>query len=118
RLTRRQLRERLRGRAVSFGVLDHEPGRALWIFVTDTYRPQQPERDRAVWALRSVLLGHDAPDPRSAALLALVGAAQLDGKLFGDIPRGDRRKRITAVTDRDEIGRAVREVIQSIETAV
>ncbi|KII00417.1 hypothetical protein LP52_00860 [Streptomonospora alba] len=118
RLNKRGLRQRLVGRAVSVGVLTHEPGRVLWIFPVDNYRPQQQDHEQEAWGLRSVLLGHDAPDARSAALLALIGAVRLDGKLFADVPAGDRRRRIKAVTDRDDIGRAVREVIRSIETAV
>ncbi|MUL43948.1 GPP34 family phosphoprotein [Streptomonospora sp. PA3] len=112
-------RQRLLGRAVSVGALSREASRVLGIFPVDNYRPAQPgSRDEAAGRVRAVLLGHPAPDARTVALLALVGAAGLDGKLFADVPRGDRRRAIKAVVARDDIGRAVREVIQSIEGAV
>ncbi|GAA1764622.1 MULTISPECIES: GOLPH3/VPS74 family protein [Streptomonospora] len=119
RMNKGALRKRLLGRAVSVGALAHEQGRVLGIFPTDDYRPAAPgSREQAVHRLRSVLLGYSGSDPRSAALVALVGAVKLDAKLFPDIPGGDRRRRIKAVMAGDDIGRAVRDVIQSIEGAV
>ncbi|MDT0304373.1 GOLPH3/VPS74 family protein [Streptomonospora wellingtoniae] len=119
RMNKGALRKRLLGRAVSVGALAHEQGRALGIFPTDDYRPARPgSREEAVERLRSVLTGRSRPDPRSAALVALVGAVRLDAKLFPDIPGGDRRRRIKAAMAGDDIGRAVRDVIQSIEGAV
>ncbi|QBI52345.1 GOLPH3/VPS74 family protein [Streptomonospora litoralis] len=119
KMNKNALRQRLLGRAVSDGVLAYSQGRIMGIFPSNDYRPAVPgSRETSANGLRSVLLGYDVPDPRSAALLALVGAVGLDGKLFGDVPGGERRKRIKAVVARDDIGQAVRAVIQSIEGAV
>ncbi|MFD0774967.1 GPP34 family phosphoprotein [Streptomonospora algeriensis] len=117
-LNKRQLRQHLLGRAVHVGVLTQQSHRVLRILPVETYRPEPEDRERAVWALHSVLMGYAAPDSRSAALLAVVGAMRLDGKLFADVPARERRKRLKALADRDDIGRAVRQVIQSIESAV
>jgi len=119
KMNKTALRRRMHDRAVSDGVLVHSQGRIMGIFPSNEYRPAVPgSRESSVAWLRSVLLGYDAPDPRSVALLALVGAVKLDGRLFSDIPGRERRKRIKAIMARDDIGRAVRAVIQSIEGAV
>ncbi|PSK98559.1 Golgi phosphoprotein 3 GPP34 [Murinocardiopsis flavida] len=113
-----RLRKALLGGAVAHGVLTHQARRALGIFPMNDYRPAQPgQRDDLVLRLGSVLRQEHPADSRSVALLALCGAVRVDRKLFRELPQGERRRMIKAVMAGDEIGRAVKSVIQSIEAA-
>lgn len=113
-----KLRRRLLQRAVERGVLRHEEDRVLLVFPLNRYFPVRPDQREELRArLHSVLVGERAPDPRSVALLALVGAVRSDRRLFPGLPGGERRRRMKEIVADDRIGQAVHKVIQSVEAA-
>ncbi|WP_158562931.1 GOLPH3/VPS74 family protein, partial [Marinitenerispora sediminis] len=114
-----RLRSAVRDTAVERGLLTLERVSVLTVFTRSDYRPADPAaRSALLDGLRAVLMGERAPDPRSAALLALVGATRLDRRLFADVPARERRRRMKGLLADDRIGRAVAAVIQSVEAAV
>ncbi|GAA3751804.1 GOLPH3/VPS74 family protein [Salinactinospora qingdaonensis] len=118
RLQSGRLRNRLLQRAVAGGLLRSGSSTVLGIFPVRRYRPVAVDRrEQLVAEQRGMLTGELTPNSRGVALLALISAVHLDGKLFPDLPRAQRRQMTKAVLRDDRIGSAVREVIQSIEMA-
>lgn len=118
RLRAQRYRSLLVGRAVRRGLVRHERVTQILVFSQDRYVPTRPaERMALVGHLRAVLTNSTAPDPRSAALLALVGAVRLDGPLFPDIPARERRRLVREIVAHDAVGVAVRTAIEVIESA-
>ncbi|WP_067966075.1 GOLPH3/VPS74 family protein [Nocardiopsis trehalosi] len=113
-----KLRRAMLDRAVERGVLVHQKGRVLGVFPSNDYRPARPAaRPELVDRLRGALAGGHNVDPRFVALLAIAAAMRVDKALFPDLGARDRRRMVKEAVARDDIGRAVRTVIQSIEAA-
>jgi hypothetical protein len=109
---------RLVTRAVRLGLAQHEEHRTLLLFTRHHYIPAHPgEREVLVRTLHDVLVRSRTGDARTMALLRLVTAMGLDRPLFPDLPRRDRRELVRELLDGDEIGQAVRRVIQEIESS-
>ncbi|CAM3807340.1 GOLPH3/VPS74 family protein [Nocardiopsis rhodophaea] len=113
-----KIRTGLLHRVAYRGLMRHEQDQVLGIFPRNRYRPADPaahawRRER----MRAVLVAERAPDPGTVALLALAGAMRVDGKLFPELPRPQRRWLMKAVVGNDGIGQVVRKVIQSVEAS-
>jgi hypothetical protein len=114
RLQSSKLRLRLLTRLAEAGVLTEERGKVLGIFPTTRW----PEADGSVEAqvrqrVAGALAG-DAPDPRTAVLVAVTHAAKLDRKAFPGADK-ERVKQIAAGAWEAE---AVAQTIAAINAAV
>jgi Golgi phosphoprotein 3 (GPP34) len=77
--------------------------------------PASAERARAV--IGEVLLGHQEPDERTAALVALV---QVSGLVNVCVPNAERRRarrRARQITAGDEVGEAVKRIQEEVIAA-
>ncbi|MBB6173647.1 hypothetical protein HNR23_003707 [Nocardiopsis mwathae] len=79
--------------------------------------------DGTILAEDLLLTCHDPMTGRPLAdstevAVALAGAMGIDGKLFPELPRAERRQRMRAVVDNDAFGAVVRQVIRAIEGAM
>jgi len=111
---RRSVRDRLIDQLTERGVLTSGERRVLGLVpVAD---PASAERARA--AIGEVLLGHQEPDERSAALVALV---QVSGPVDVCVPDAERRRarrRARQITAGDEVGEAVKRIQEEVIAAV
>ncbi|MFC7326544.1 GOLPH3/VPS74 family protein [Marinactinospora rubrisoli] len=111
-----RLRRALQESAVQRRLLNRERVTVLRVFHREDYRPADPStRAELLDRLRAMLMGGRAPDPRSTALLGILGATRLDRRLFADLPARERRRRMKRLLADDRIGRAVLAVIKSVE---
>lgn len=112
-------RQELLGRLVERGVLERREHRALGIIPVRAYPEVDPAQERALADhLRQVVVGTATPDPRSVSLLALAHACGLDKHLFPDVDKSTIRRRVGDLTTSEWCGRAVRNIITSVNAAV
>jgi len=113
------LHQRLAGRLVRAGVLRQQRRRLLGVLPVRRYAVADEavlEELRA--RLRAGLLGHGAPDPRTASLIGLVGAC---GLVDGLVDRDERRaasRRAATIGAADPAGAAVSAAIRDARAAV
>ncbi|MQA85296.1 MAG: GPP34 family phosphoprotein [Streptosporangiales bacterium] len=106
-------------RLVKQGMVRLENRRVLGIFPVRRF----PAVDAAVETetrgrLRSVLVEGADPDPRTAALVSLLRAADMVKKLFPDADRGAIKRRAKEVSEGEWAGAAVRKAVESVNAAV
>lgn len=119
----RRLAKGLRGgvvdRLVSAGVLRREKHKVLGLFPTTRLpaRSQAVESDARARLDAAVLRGHD-PEPRTAALVALVQAANLRKMAFPDADRKAVERRMSEIAEGTWAAEAVRQAVQDIHAGV
>jgi hypothetical protein len=112
-------RQQLLDRLVDRGLLERRDHRVLGIFPVRAYPEVDPAQERALADhLRDVLTGQAPPDRASVSLLALTHACGLDKHLFPHIDKHTMRLRLGDLTAGEWCGRAVRNIITSVNAAV
>jgi|KBSSwiStaDraftv2_1062776.scaffolds.fasta_scaffold157612_3 hypothetical protein len=112
-------RQDLLDRLVQRGLLDQRDHRVLGIFPVRAYPEVDPAQERMLADhLREVLTGNATPDQRSVSLLALTHACGLDKHLFPQVDRHTMLLRLGDLTASEWCGRAVRNIITSVNAAV
>jgi hypothetical protein len=114
----KKLEKRLAYQLVDQGVLLKEKKRFLGVVPYEAYPAQ--DASARFWIkqhLRSVVLGGEAPDAHTAALLSLVRACDLLGRAFTRDELKTARRQIETLTGGEVVGEAVQVVIQTIEAA-
>jgi len=116
--TIKKLEKRLAYRLVDQGVLRKEEKRFLGVVPYEAY----PALDASArfWIkqhLRSVVLGGEGLDAHTAALLSLVKACDLLGRVFTTDELKIARRQIETLTSGEVVGDAVHAAIETIETA-
>jgi Golgi phosphoprotein 3 (GPP34) len=116
---RRSVRDRLIDQLTERGVLTSGERRVLGLVPVATHPVADPaSAERARAAIGEVLLGHQEPDERSAALVALV---QVSGPVDVCVPDAERRRarrRARQITAGDEVGEAVKRIQEEVIAAV
>jgi golgi phosphoprotein 3 len=105
-------------RLVDLGVLRKEQKRFLGVVPYEAYPAQ--DASARFWIkqhLRSVVLGGEAPDGHTAALLSLVRACDLLGRIFTRDELKTARRQSEALRRGEAIGEAVQQAIETIEAA-
>jgi hypothetical protein len=113
-----KLEKRLANCLVDLGVLRKEQKRFLGVVPYEAYPAQ--DASARFWIkqhLRSVVLGGEAPDGHTAALLSLVRACDLLGRIFTRDELKTARRQIEALRSGEAIGEAVQQAIETIEAA-
>jgi hypothetical protein len=118
----KQARPRILEKLVADGVLTTEKDRVLGVFPRMKYPsangvPPAVEAD-ARTRMRHAILGTEEPDPRTAALCALVAATELDRKVFRDLERRRVKARLKEIGEGAWAADAVRKTIEEIQAAV
>ena len=107
---------------VAAGVLTVEKDKVLWVFPRTRYPAahgvQPVEETAAIDRMRAALLGSGPVDPRTAALCALVGATDLDAKVFADLDRKTVKTRLKEIGEGAWAAAAVKKTIDEIQAAV
>lgn len=114
-------RERLLDRLVDRGILEKREGRFLGLFPHTTWPASDVAHERQVrQRLHDVLVTGLEPDPRSAALVALLHAVGQAHKQVADpgVPAGDVRRRAKAVAEGAWAADAVRDAVQASQAAM
>lgn len=109
-------------RLVDQGVLTREQDKVLLVFPRTRYPaphgvepvPETEARQR----LTAAVSGAGPVEPRTAALCALVGATNLDRKVFRTLDRKRVTERLREISAGDWAATAVRKSIEEIQTAV
>lgn len=119
-VTAKNLREGLLHDLAAQGLLSEERGRVLGIFPTTSW-PQGPTRGPEtdlVERVRRVAVGGADPDPRTAALVAILHAAGALPKVFPDADRKELKRRGKQVSEGDWAGQAVRAAIREVQASM
>lgn len=113
------LRPMLLARLTDRGILRAEDGWVLWIFPTQSWPAADSSHEAQVRAaLYEVLVtGRPARD-REAALVSLLHAIGSVAKVVGGAPASELKQRAKAIAEGEFAGKAVREAIQAVNTAV
>jgi Golgi phosphoprotein 3 len=114
----KKLEKRLANRLGEQGVLRKGEKRFLGVVPYEAYPAQ--DASARFWIkqhLRSVVLGGEAADAHTAALLSLVWACGLLGRVFTRDELKTARRQIEALRHGEAIGEAEQQVIETIEAA-
>ncbi len=114
-----EFRHELLDRLVRAGMLTKNEHRVLGIFPVRAYPEVDPAQERALADhLRDVLTGKVSADQRSVSLIALAHACGLDKHLFPGVEMATIRRRVSDLTAGEWCGRAVRNIIMSVNAAL
>src|SRR6266496_1548431 len=94
------LKDRLLARLVAAGVLEQRDRRIFWVFPSRSFpladgATERQARDR----IRAVVLDGATPDQRTAALISLVRACNLNDEVFAPHERPQARRRTIELTE-------------------
>lgn len=113
------LQEKLLARVVEQGWVSEERGRILGVFPTKKWpaidsTPEQRVRD----LIRAALIDGLTPEPRTAALIALLSAADAAPKVFPDADKRAVKKRAKEIAQGEWAAKAVRDAVASVNAAM
>ncbi|MBP7867213.1 MAG: GPP34 family phosphoprotein [Acidobacteria bacterium] len=110
-----EIRTRILDRLVHKGVLRVVDRRILWVFAVRRYPKREGKETQEVRGrLRGLLLSDEIPDPRDAALVALVDACRLWDTVFSEAELDRAAERIRDVARMDLIGQATLQMIRRL----
>lgn len=110
-----EIRNRILDRLVDKGVLRVVDRRILWVFAVRRYPKKEGKEIQEVRGrLRELLLSDEIPDPRDAALVALVDACRLWDTVFSPEELEHVAERIRDVARLDLIGQATLQMIRRL----
>lgn len=113
-------RTRLLDRLVGRGVLERREGRVLGLFPHTTWPAVDLQHERTVrQRLQDVLVTGVEPDPRTAALVALLAAVNQAHRVVdrGPVSARDVRKRAKVIAEGAWAAKAVRDAVQAAQAA-
>ncbi len=103
---------------VAAGILRHESGKVLWVFPQHTYPTSDPSPELAIRRrIDDVVLAGSSPDARTAALISIALACDLQGELFDKSVKREAVKRAREVAKSSE-GSVVGQVIEEMNVAL
>lgn len=106
-------------RVVANGWVREERGKVLGLFPTRRWPAVDESHERQVRAeLRSVLADGLTPSPRTAALISLLSATKMAPKIFADADKKQITKRAKEIAEGEWAGKAVRQAVDAVNTAV
>ena len=114
------VREQLQDRLVERGVLEGRAGRILGLFPTTTWPAVDVRHEREVrQRLQAVLVTGLDPDPRTAAVIALLAAVDQAHRQVdrGGLSAGQVRKRAKQVADGAWAASVARDAVQAAQAA-
>src|SRR5690606_28517539 len=115
------VREELQARLADRGILERRETRVLGLFPSTTWPAADVAHERQVRdRLTAILVQGLTPDPRSAALVALLHAVGQAHHVVdrGALRAGEVKKRAKAVADGDWAAKAVKDAVVAAQTAV
>lgn len=113
------LKDALQDGLVEKGVLASEQHKVLWVIPIQRYperdgEPEQELRER----IRAVLLEGQPPEPRLAAMIALIKACSLTDEIFASSERERARQRLEEISDERVVGEAVSGAVAQTQVAM
>ncbi|MFD4295088.1 GPP34 family phosphoprotein [Rhodococcus sp. NPDC058505] len=113
------LREAVLGRIVERGWVSESTGKLLGIFPTKTWPSVDATHERVVRGrLRAALVDGGEPDPRTAALIALLSAADAVPRVLPDVKKKAVRARAKEIAHGNWAAAAVRQSVDVVNAAV
>lgn len=102
------------------GVLKLEKEKILFVFERTVYPEVDPIPEKSIVSRLEAAVFSDAEElpPRDVVLVSLADAASLLDRLFGRKRLKPQRKRVKRIVEGDLAGKATKEVIAAIQTAV
>lgn len=114
-----QIRNRLLDRLIERGIIRREEHRILWVFPAFRFPTEDAAPERALrQAIRAIVIDGAAPQARTAALIALLKAANLTGMVFDRDERKHDKDRIDAIASGELMGEAVARAVKEAQAAV
>jgi Golgi phosphoprotein 3 len=118
RLAGDHLRDRVIDELVQRQIVRREEHHILGIFPANRFPTEDPTPEQAVRArLRAVLLEGREPEPRDAALVALLKAGDLLGAVLSKEERHRAGERVKELTRPAAVGKATTQTIAAVEAA-
>ncbi len=113
------LQEKLLARVVEQGWVSEERGKILGVFPTKKWPAIDFTHEQRVRDLiRAALIDGLTPEPRTAALIALLSAADAAPKVFPDADKRAVKKRAKEIAQGEWAARAVRDAVASVNAAM
>jgi hypothetical protein len=113
------LKARVADGLVARGILSEERRRVLGLFKATVYPEADAGPERALRErLAAALLGEEAPDRRTALLIALLRPVRLIPRLVPKDRRAEAERRAEALAEAGEVGGAVEVAVEEVEAAV
>jgi Golgi phosphoprotein 3 (GPP34) len=115
------VREELQDRLVAKGILERRERRVLGLFPAATWPALDLAHEREVRdRLHAVLVQGLTPDPRTAALVALLAAVDQAHRVVppGDLKASELKRRAKAVSEGAWAAKAVRDAVAATQTAI
>ncbi|MCD2110113.1 MULTISPECIES: GOLPH3/VPS74 family protein [Rhodococcus] len=113
------LREKFLARVVEQGWVSEERGRILGVFPTKKWLAIDSTHEQRVRELiRAALIDGLTPEPRTAALIALLSAADAAPKVFPDADKRAVKKRAKEIAQGEWAAKAVRDAVASVNAAM
>ncbi|WP_033424770.1 GOLPH3/VPS74 family protein [Actinomadura flavalba] len=114
----KDLKEALLQDLAEQGLLVEEKGKALGLFPTTAWKQGDPGVEQEiVQRVRAAVVDGAEPDPRTAALIALLFAVDVLKKLYPDADRKALKRRAKEISEAEWGGEAVRKAVQEVQAA-
>ncbi|MCD5421509.1 GPP34 family phosphoprotein [Rhodococcus pyridinivorans] len=115
----KDLKEKLLARVVEQGWVSEDRGRILGVFPTKKWPAIDSTHEQRVRDLiRAALIDGLTPEPRTAALIALLSAADAAPKVFPDADKRAVKKRAKEIAQGEWAAEAVRDAVASVNAAM
>jgi hypothetical protein len=115
----KNMRDVVLERVVVKGWVREERGKVLGLFPTRRWPAVDESHERRVRAeLYSALVDGVTPAPRTAALISLLSATKMTSKIFPDTDKKQVTKRAKEIAEGEWAGKAVRQAVDAVNTAV
>ncbi|MFH1682088.1 MAG: GPP34 family phosphoprotein [Candidatus Eisenbacteria bacterium] len=116
----KKLRKRVVERLCRRGILREEEGKILFVFNRKVYPTLNREPEREVLErVRRAIFGNERDlDPRTAVLVSIAHSAGLLKLHFDKRELKERKERIRQITSGEAVGRATKQAIEAMESAI
>lgn len=113
------LREKLLARVVGHGRVSEERGKILGLFPTKRWPARDSTHERRIREqIRSALIEGVTPEPRTAALIALLSAADAAPKVFPGEDKRMVKRRAKEIAQGEWAAKAVRDAVAAVNAAM
>jgi hypothetical protein len=115
-----RLRDDLVAGLAARGALERREHRVLGLFTTVRWvpGPEAVARDGVTARLRAALTGTGVPDPRTAALVSLLLAAEALPRVLPDLERKALKRPAREIAEGEWAGAAVRKAVEEVYAAI
>lgn len=113
----REVNRRLLAGLAARGILVEQHQRTLGLLPVARWVEQSPQPRQEIMQRLDAAVANGTADGRTCALAAMTDACGLSGKLFPDVPRPVRKKRMKELSEGNWAAEAVKDAIRAVQAA-